>query len=82
MTSAIFRVLYVVLELARSSEALEPAVRAVEARRAIRMIAADLDRAGIDGPATEAIGEAFWPVFETWAIDSACRLASGEPGGA
>ncbi|MBA2447568.1 MAG: hypothetical protein H0V51_06030 [Chloroflexi bacterium] len=76
--SATFRLLCAMLDLARRADALDPAVRAVEARRALRHLSAELEQAGFEPPSAEATGLASWCDFEQWALDLTASLASGD----
>lgn len=75
---ALFRILNTVVCVARQADSLDPAVAAVEARRAIRAVEADFDRAGVPEPPLEVTGAAFWPAFQEWALRLTKQLAAGQ----
>jgi hypothetical protein len=74
----VLRVLSTIRRTAIRAEGLEPAVRAVEARRAIRILKPELERSNLDHPDTSVTGDAFWTAFEQWACQITAKLATGD----
>jgi hypothetical protein len=75
--SPILRVLLNSLDLFTRAEALEPALRAVEVRRTVRMMADHLAQASLESPDPRPTGPAVWAAFEQWALRTASMLADG-----
>lgn len=78
--SAIFRILLDSLDLFTRAVSLESVVRAVEARKTLRLLTDHLARAGLEEPGRRATGPAVWTAFEHWALQIATTLADGSPG--
>lgn len=74
----IFRALWVIVEYAQRVERFEPMVAAVEAQVALRHVASDLQRAGVNLP-TDTTGEPVRLAFERWAIEMVSGWAGGDP---
>jgi hypothetical protein len=74
----LFRALWLIIDDARRVEALEPLVAAVEARGALRRMASDLQRIGIDMP-PDAVAERRRLAYEHWALTLVTGWAAGDP---
>lgn len=74
---SIFRIVEVLLEMARTGEKLPPRVRSVEAARTLHDLEADLRVVGARGPSPETRPQDLWRRLERWAIEVATAWATG-----
>lgn len=77
--SPIFLALDGLLDVDTREESLAPRARAVAARSAADRIGPLLDQAGIKKPDAKVKGEAYWDVFNEWALEITSGLAFAEP---